>query len=109
MTLRSATTSELKAIEGDTIQKTLRKNQGRGIILQLCSISVDKEPTATREVTQNDDLGFLLTEFRDVFETPIGLPPSRSQDHQIPLQPGTGPLYVRPYRYFFTSIISTKI
>ncbi|KAH9680855.1 hypothetical protein KPL71_026714 [Citrus sinensis] len=99
MTLRGATTSELKAIEGDTIQKTLRKNQGRGIILQLCSISVDKEPTATSEVTQNDDFRFLLTEFRDVFETPIGLPPSRSQDHQIPLQPGTGPICVRPYRY----------
>lgn len=67
VTVRGATTSELKAIEGDTIQKTLRKNQGRRIILQLCSILVDKEPTSTSEVTQNDDFIFLLTKFRDFF------------------------------------------
>ncbi|KAH9686686.1 hypothetical protein KPL70_014455 [Citrus sinensis] len=83
--LRGSTISEFKALEGDTIQKTLRQNQGRGIILQLCSITADQEPTAIHEVTQNDGLSSLLTDFCDVFETPIGLPPSRGQDHRISL------------------------
>lgn len=83
--LRGSTISDFKDLEGDTIQKTLRQNQGRWIILQLCSITVDQEPTAIHEVTQNDGLSSLLTDFYDVFETPIGLPPSRGQDHRISL------------------------
>lgn len=34
-----------------------------------------------------------------VFQTPQGLPPTRDQDHAIPLQEGAQPVKVRPYRY----------
>lgn len=34
-----------------------------------------------------------------VFQTPTGLPPSRAQDHAIPLHEGAQPIKTRPYRY----------
>lgn len=41
----------------------------------------------------------LLEKFKDVFQTPTELPPSRFYDHQIPLLPGAVPVNSRPYRY----------
>lgn len=41
----------------------------------------------------------LLEEFSSAFNTPTELPPSRMQDHHITLQPNSGPVSVRPYRY----------
>jgi hypothetical protein len=40
----------------------------------------------------------ILQEFSEVFEQPKELPPSRECDHSIPLQPGTQPANIRPYR-----------
>ena len=41
----------------------------------------------------------LLHSFHSVFAEPQGLPPPRSRDHSITLQPGAQPIAVRPYRY----------
>ncbi|XP_058008100.1 uncharacterized protein LOC131182808 [Hevea brasiliensis] len=41
----------------------------------------------------------LLTEFAAIFEPPKGLPPARNCDHRIPLEPGSKPVVVHPYRY----------
>ena len=41
----------------------------------------------------------LLQSFEDLFAEPQGLPPVRSCDHRIHLQPNTAPVAVRPYRY----------
>lgn len=41
----------------------------------------------------------LLHQFRELFETPQGLPPPRSRDHSIVLREGATPISVRPYRY----------
>ncbi|XP_073111247.1 uncharacterized protein [Elaeis guineensis] len=40
-----------------------------------------------------------FVEFGEVFGEPTGLPPQRSSDHRIELQPGAGPVSVHPYRY----------
>ncbi|KAK8957587.1 hypothetical protein KSP39_PZI000335 [Platanthera zijinensis] len=49
--------------------------------------------------TDHPDLTTLLSNFKDVFQKPTGLPPSRDCDHKIPLQtPGTI-IKVRPYCY----------
>lgn len=39
-----------------------------------------------------------LSEFPDSFKEPTSLPPSRPEDHSIPLQPGTQPIHVKQFR-----------
>lgn len=42
----------------------------------------------------------LLSEYKDLFSDPTGLPPSRGIfDHRIPLKPDAKPINIRPYRY----------
>jgi hypothetical protein len=41
----------------------------------------------------------LLDEFATVFSEPQGLPPHRTYDHAIALQPEAAPVNARPYRY----------
>lgn len=43
----------------------------------------------------------MLKKYHRVFEVPQGLPPPRSQDHQISLKEGYKPVNVRPYRYSY--------
>ncbi|XP_028115673.1 uncharacterized protein LOC114313491 [Camellia sinensis] len=45
------------------------------------------------------DLAQILTEFEHVFAIPNTLPPIRTHDHHIPVQPNQEPMSVRPYRY----------
>ncbi|XP_039127559.1 uncharacterized protein LOC120263664 [Dioscorea cayenensis subsp. rotundata] len=46
-----------------------------------------------------DQLNQLIRHFTDIFSIPTGLPPARSFDHRIRLQPNTSPVNVRPCRY----------
>lgn len=41
----------------------------------------------------------MLTEYQQIFQVPTTLPPPRSHDHQINLDPGTRLVNVRPYQY----------
>ncbi|KAH0673099.1 hypothetical protein KY284_024186 [Solanum tuberosum] len=45
------------------------------------------------------DLTSLLSSFSDIFNKPTALPPSRPQDHRIPLLPNSNSVNVHPYRY----------
>jgi len=45
------------------------------------------------------EIALLLNTFKEVFQIPHGLPPTRTQDHYIPLMPNTTPVKVKPYRY----------
>ncbi|XP_075103527.1 uncharacterized protein LOC142178098 [Nicotiana tabacum] len=50
-------------------------------------------------------LSKLLDSYKRVFLEPTTLPPQRGAfDHRIPLQPGTKPVNIRPYRYFSTKM-----
>lgn len=50
----------------------------------------------------------LPTDFHQVFEPPNSLPPKRSRDHCIPLQPNTQPVNIRPYRYTYYQKTKTE-
>lgn len=41
----------------------------------------------------------VVRKFERVFQEPTGLPPEKGKEHGIILQPGAGPVNVRPYRY----------
>ena len=41
----------------------------------------------------------LLDQFQVLFEAPIGLPPSRTHDHQIPLKDESQVVKIKPYKY----------
>jgi hypothetical protein len=41
----------------------------------------------------------LLSTYEDIFKEPSGLPPTRTQDHQIPLQPRSIPVCAKAYRH----------
>lgn len=66
-------------------------------------VLLDSLPETNRSLEGSDqlhpDISRMLTEFAEVFSDPVGLPPSRSCDHAIPLIQGAQPFSVRPYRY----------
>lgn len=66
----------------------------KGICLQLIGAE-----TPQSQKLQHPAIAELLEGFKDIFQEPSGLPPTRSHDHKIPLTAGTLPTYVRPSRY----------
>jgi len=75
-------------------EKKLYGLQGVGFFFQII-------PTTSnvQRPSYPPDMSSLLVEYSLVFAAPTGLPPPRTHDHQIPLQPQTMPVSVRPYRY----------
>ncbi|XP_022848746.1 uncharacterized protein LOC111371061 [Olea europaea var. sylvestris] len=67
---------------------------GSSLLLQLISLSPSKNQEGHPPVLDN-----VLEEFKQVFEALSQLPPARIHDHQIPLQPHSGPVNVRSYHY----------
>nr|XP_027123207.1 uncharacterized protein LOC113739959 [Coffea arabica] len=49
--------------------------------------------------TTPQEVEALLQDYKDVFQTPSSLPPSRSVDHEIPLKQEAQPFKLKPYRY----------
>ncbi|XP_035551066.1 uncharacterized protein LOC109020622 [Juglans regia] len=86
-------------LEGLTLAKGEKSmltsmQRGKGLCLQLVS-----ETNVLRTSGGGDKMQQLISQFAQVFEIPKGLPPSRPQDHRIPLKEGTQPITARPYRY----------
>ena len=53
------------------------------------------------DVLSPSELEMLLNTYDDVFQKPLGFPPSRSHDYAIRLLPGAGPVNVKPHRYAY--------
>ncbi|KAF5480102.1 hypothetical protein F2P56_000872 [Juglans regia] len=93
------TVVQLKGLTGSTwieeghIHKCSQM-ESKGIILQFIEQTTKPQANQIPEHIQK-----LLNDYLDIFSTPKGLPPTRSHDHVINLQPGTNPISVRPYRY----------
>ncbi|KAE8729762.1 2,3-bisphosphoglycerate-independent phosphoglycerate mutase [Hibiscus syriacus] len=45
------------------------------------------------------ELQYVLEKYNSVFAKPEGLPPQRTHDHAIPLEPNITPINLRPYRF----------
>lgn len=86
-----------------TLNSMLRTihEEGQGILLELCQLRIMKEGEILGgdSMSENEPETKLLLEYRDIFEMPAQLPPSRSKDHTINLRERTQPISVRPYRY----------
>ena len=61
--------------------------------------SIEPEGKIVVTTSHAAELDQLLAKYQSVFQVPTTLPPVRSHDHRITLEPGTGPVNVRPYRY----------
>ncbi|CAH9118783.1 unnamed protein product [Cuscuta epithymum] len=62
------------------------------------AIVVIREASKGKEAT-TDSLDDILSQHTEVFAEVQGLPPRRTRDHRIELEPGAKPVSVRPYRY----------
>jgi hypothetical protein len=84
----------VEVMEVSTVQidKWLKGNE-------IWVLALLEEGTKAIGEVESADLKLLLEEFRDLFEVPLGLPPSRPFDHRIPLLPGSVLVNSRPYKY----------
>ncbi|WVZ04461.1 hypothetical protein V8G54_025267 [Vigna mungo] len=67
--------------------------------LQLCSNFTTQYQWTTSLQDMDPEITLLLHTYKGIFAKPVGLPPSRSQDHKIPLLQGSAAVKVRPYKY----------
>lgn len=63
----------------------------------LWVLETDEADSITQPVPA--ELQELLNQYSHIFATQVGLPPSRSCDHEIPLIEGATPVNIRAYRY----------
>lgn len=86
--MQSLKAANLKFSKGEGCLKSNLVNQ-QVWFLQL--VAHDVEQKVTSEV---EEVTVVVDNFADIFAEPIGLPPQRSFDHQVPLKDNIG-----PYRY----------
>ncbi|GKB95423.1 transposon ty3-I gag-pol polyprotein [Tanacetum coccineum] len=93
--LRCVTPAALKWIQG-SVKAALSSMMVCVYPDELCAFTTkDSEGGNLR----NKEINAVVEEFSNVFDVPKSLPPQRSHDHQIPLQNGTPPVNIRPYRH----------
>ncbi|XP_026416924.1 uncharacterized protein LOC113312389 [Papaver somniferum] len=83
--------TSLSMMSGLAVKKFLQKHS-HGLVGQLFSISSQPPPSPPPQISS------LLTQYKDVFDEPTKLPPTRDLNHKIPLKPNSEPVNLRPYR-----------
>lgn len=92
--LRGLKLMETTVDEGKKKKKWHTLNKGKGLFLHLVPRDINEfNFVCCREIMQ------LLVDFKQVSQTPVGLPPKRTHDYKIVLKEGTSPISTRPYRY----------
>lgn len=94
ITLQGVVQQQLK-VEGVSVEKVIKWQACNDVaalaVVELVPPSTQPDvPPAVQS---------LLDKYADVFAHPTVLPPSRLQDHHIPLMPNSAPVNSRPYRY----------
>ena len=68
------------------------------LLLQVCVLAPSGSSHTSVQLLPTE-VQSLLDQFEHLFKEPVGLPPSRACDHEIPLIPGARPVNIRPYTY----------
>jgi hypothetical protein len=68
------------------------------VVVQLNILTQDGEHTSDVKLLPAE-IQELLQQFQGLFDKPVGLPPSRACDHEIPLIPEARPVNITQYRY----------
>ncbi|XP_026378571.1 uncharacterized protein LOC113273010 [Papaver somniferum] len=82
----------LLMMSGSAVKRFIEKTT-HGLIGHLFSVTTNHIPPPTPA-----PLLPLLSEYKDIFDEPTSLPPQRTLDHSIPLNPDSQPTNQRPYR-----------
>ncbi|KAK8943096.1 hypothetical protein KSP39_PZI009423 [Platanthera zijinensis] len=90
--LQGIRSSPLKEISLRSLQRL--EEQGSPMAMVVGVEALAQGPPDVPEEIQE-----LLSQIRDVFQEPRGLPPLRFRDHGIQMKEGAAPPNVRPYRY----------
>lgn len=80
-----------------TTHQDMEKEERQGQL--LFAVCATEKPQGLQPL--NDDMRALVNQFEDIFQTPTGLPLTRTIEHHINLKEGTNPINVRPYRYAY--------
>jgi len=92
MTLQGDPSLGRSQASGKTALNALRNDEEGFLVTPLFrSESIEEHPPISTLA--------LLEQFEDIFQTPFGLPPKRSQDHVITLKEAADIPNIRPYRY----------
>jgi hypothetical protein len=83
-----------KLVTAKKLKGMLRKNS----VAQLVHLTPTQHDEAAASIAI-PPIDTVLEDFAEIFQEPSTLPLQRSCDHAIPLQPGTQPVNVKPYRY----------
>lgn len=79
--------------------QSLRRLTTTDVVASYVCLTMVTSATKQPRTTPSLDLQAILDSFAPVFQKPSGLPPSRATDHSIHLNPQSGPINVKPYRY----------
>ncbi|XLR33619.1 hypothetical protein S83_061519 [Arachis hypogaea] len=79
--------------------RELKKLNASNAIVSMFHLEVTNTDSTPQATLEDESVQGVLTEFSEVFEEPIKLPPQREVDHHIHLIPGSAPVSIRPYRY----------
>jgi len=84
-----------KCILTEEVMNKLLSKSILGYIIQINALHTERQEIVQKLSAEIEEL---INSFAEVFSEPTSLPPSRTCDHSVTLQPGAHPPNLRPYR-----------
>nr|GEW56587.1 reverse transcriptase [Tanacetum cinerariifolium] len=97
--LRGTTQSALKWMQGRYVSSSLSQMGPEISSMAMCIYPATLMQLSKGNTQFKPQIQTLLKEFATIFDEPRGLPPRRSHDHTILLEPNAFPINTSPYRH----------
>nr|GEW56588.1 reverse transcriptase [Tanacetum cinerariifolium] len=97
--LRGTTQSALKWMQGRYVSSSLSQMGPKISSMAMCIYPATLMQLSRGNTQFKPQIQTLLKEFAIIFDEPRGLPPKRSHDHTILLEPNAFPINTSPYRH----------